>query len=249
MDKMLIISLLLGAVLIVWELVFPKRKFSRKLKLQSYLADGLIAVSNNLLFLIFSIGSLYYLSENFFSLKLLSKFDYDNPFILFGAIVFLDLMVYFWHFLNHKIPFLWMFHKAHHTEIYLNAVSGLRFHVGELLLSVLFKSFFLIIILGIPIKVILLSEGIVIMFSMFQHANISFKGEKILSKLIVVPYLHQMHHAVGRKEHDSNYGVIFSLWDRMFRTLIDRENKLIGLGKIKFQNFRKFLAFGFRYRY
>lgn len=249
MSKILIISLLLGFALIALELIFPKRKFSIELKIQTYLTDGLIAISNNFLIFILSIGNLYYISENLVGLRLLSNLDYKDPFILFGVIIFLDLMIYVWHFLNHKISFLWMFHKAHHTEIYLNAVSGLRFHIGELLLSVLFKSFFLVVIFGIPIEIVLLGEGIVVLFSMFHHSNISFRGEKIISKIIIVPYLHQMHHATNRREHDSNYGVIFSFWDRVFKTLIDRENKLMGLGKIKFQNFGKFLAFGFKWRY
>jgi len=249
MSKIFIITILAGMVLILWELVFPKRKFSADLKIKSYLTDAMIAVGNNLVIFVFSLGSLYGISEGFWGNGLMSGVDYENPLILFGVLVFLDFMIYFWHWLNHKIPLLWMFHKTHHTEIYLNTLSGLRFHVGELVLSIFFKALFLILILGIPVSVVLLSEGIIVLFSMFQHANISFRGEKFLSKFFMVPYLHQMHHSIERKDHDSNYGVVFSFWDRIFKTLIDRENKKIGLGKIGFQSFKEFLAFGVRYRY
>ena len=249
MNKILIISSIVFITLVLWELIFPKRKFSRKIKIQSYLTDALIVIVNNLLIFIFSIGSLYYISENLFSLSIMSNLDYSNRFIFLGAIIFLDFVIYIWHLFNHKIPFLWMFHKAHHTEIYLNTASGLRFHIGELSLSILFKSLLLVMILGIPIDIILVSEGIITVFSMFHHANIKFNGEKILSKLIIVPYLHQVHHSINRKDHDSNYGVIFSFWDRAFKTLLDKENKQIGLGNIKFQNFIKFLTFGFKYKY
>ncbi len=249
MSRVIAISIVVFCILILWELIFPKRKFSTSVKIKSYLTDGLIIVSNNFLFFIFSIGSLYYILEKFFSLHILSGLDFSNIFIFLGMIVFLDLLVYFWHLLNHKISFLWMFHKAHHTEVYLNAMSGLRFHVGELLLSVIFKSLLLVVVFGIPIDIILISESLVILFSMFHHTNIAFRGEEMLSKLIIVPYLHQTHHSIDRADHDNNYGVVFSFWDRMFGTLLDKENKQIGLGNIKFQNFIKFLKFGFKYKY
>ena len=249
MNKLQIFIAVALVSLVALELVFPKRKFSKKLKFDSYLTDGLIVVFNDLLIFVFSVGSLYQISENFFSFNLLSNLNLDNAFVLVGIVIFLDFMVYFWHFLNHQVSLLWMFHKTHHTEIYLNTLSGLRFHIGELFLSILFKSLLLIIVLGVPIEIILLSESLVIIFSMFHHTNIQFGKEKLLSNLIIVPYLHQTHHSKSRKDHDSNYGVIFSFWDRVFKTLLDKDNKEIGLGNIKFQNFFEFLFFGFKYRY
>jgi len=248
-DKLHFIPFGIVFLFIALEIFFPKRKFSTKLKLNFYLTDGFIVIFNNILFLGFSVSSLYQMSENFFSLKLLSDLDYDNIFVVLGVLILLDFLIYFWHSLNHKVSFLWIFHKAHHTELYLNALSGLRFHIGELILSIIFKSVVLVMFFGIPIEIILLSEIFIVIFSVFHHSNIVFRGEKLFSKIVIVPYLHQVHHSVTRNDHDSNYGVVFSFWDRIFGTFLDKENKHIGLGKIKFQSFWKFIVFGFRNRY
>jgi sterol desaturase/sphingolipid hydroxylase (fatty acid hydroxylase superfamily) len=241
----IILSFLL--FLLIIENKFPKRKFSTSIKLNSYLTNTYIILFNNIIFYLLQFGALYYFSQNLFSLNLLSNLDYSNTLILISILIFLDLIIYYWHKLNHTFPFLWIFHKTHHTEIYLNSLSGLRFHIGELVLSVIFKSILLIMILGIPIKLILISESIVILFSIFHHSNINLIKENFISNILITPKLHQVHHSIIQKEYDSNYGVVLSIWDRLFKTYNNKEIKQIGLGKIKFQNFIDFLKFGFKY--
>ena len=67
---------------------------------------------------------------------------------------------------------------------------------------------------------------------MFHHANIRFSGESLLAKLVVVPYLHRLHHSTLRSEHDHNYGAVFSIWDRLLGTLAEKEPAKIGLDSI-----------------
>ncbi len=52
------------------------------------------------------------------------------------AVVLLDYTLYLWHILNHRVPSLWRFHLVHHVDLDLDATTALRFHAGELALSV-----------------------------------------------------------------------------------------------------------------
>ena len=76
---------------------------------------------------------------------------------------------------------------------------------------------------------------------MFHHANISFKGEKLLSYVIIVPSLHRTHHSTQRIEHDSNYGAVLSLWDRLFGTLSEVKSAEIGIKGNSPQETRKYV--------
>ncbi len=76
---------------------------------------------------------------------------------------------------------------------------------------------------------VLTSEAIMTLFIMFHHTNISFQGEKRLGNVIIVPSLHRTHHSTQRSEHDSNYGAVLSLWDRLFGTLSELKPAEIGI--------------------
>jgi sterol desaturase/sphingolipid hydroxylase (fatty acid hydroxylase superfamily) len=56
------------------------------------------------------------------------------------AVVFLDYTLYLWHVLTHKMPFLWRFHRVHHADLDLTASTAIRFHFGEISISVLFRA-------------------------------------------------------------------------------------------------------------
>jgi hypothetical protein len=79
---------------------------------------------------------------------------------------------------------------------------------------------------------------------MFHHTNISFKGEKLLGYVIIVPYLHHTHHSTERCEHDSNYGAVLSLWDRLFGTLIEQNPAEIGIKENSPQDLVNLIKFG-----
>ncbi|MDA1197035.1 MAG: sterol desaturase family protein [Nanoarchaeota archaeon] len=133
------------------------------------------------------------------------------------TLIALDLFIYWWHRLNHEIPFLWRFHQVHHTDESVNATSALRFHVGEIILSTLVRAP-VIYLLGPTPLIIIINEIIVTAFAIFHHANYNLPREIIFEKVIITPYLHQVHHSNKRDEHDRNYGVLFSFWDRIFKT-------------------------------
>ena len=148
------------------------------------------------------------------------------------SLLLLDYTLYAWHFLNHHVAFLWRFHNAHHIDLDMDTSTATRFHFGELALSSFFR-IGQIFLFGIDFQTLLLFETCVTAFALFHHANlrIPFRLERLLMKLIVAPRMHGIHHSIVRQETDSNFGTIFSAWDRIHRTLVlDVEQSEITIG-------------------
>jgi hypothetical protein len=83
------------------------------------------------------------------------------------------------------------------------------------------------------------------LFLMFHHSNLAFKGEGILDHLIIVPYLHRLHHSTQRHEHDSNYGAVLSVWDRLFGTLRESQPEVLGINEAFPQDLPGLIMAGF----
>jgi hypothetical protein len=156
----------------------------------------------------------------------------------------LDLLMYLWHKASHSFDCLWIFHKVHHNDPYLNITTSFRIHFLELVITNFLKAI-LIVFLGIEEAIVLTSEAIMTLFIMFHHTNISFKGEKLLGHIIIVPSLHRTHHSTKRCEHDSNYGAVLSLWDRFFGTLTELNPAEIGIKGNSPQDLVNLIKFGF----
>jgi len=240
-----IIGLVLMIVLVLLETYFPEREYTAKLKGRAYLTNLLVFGFNNSIFIAFNIASVSLIA---YSYRLHNSFDLLPVWgqAILGVLL-LDFFIWLWHLSNHKIDFLWRFHKAHHSEQFLNATSALRFHLGELLLSVLIKSVILIVF-GISFWIFVLYEVLVTFFAAFHHSNIRLPKwfQLYLERFIISPNMHRTHHSALRDEHDSNYGVIFSWWDLLFKTFDDRQPKNIGLVNISEKTFFNFLLFPFR---
>lgn len=139
--------------------------------------------------------------------------------ILLLEILLLDLTNYTWHRLLHNINFLRRFHNVHHTDKFLNSTSALRFHIIEIFLGNIFR-LVPIALLGISIEAVLMYEVILNGNVYFHHSNIKIpvKIDIILSKVIVTPYLHRIHHSIKYKESNSNYSSFLIFWDKIFRS-------------------------------
>ncbi|MCH9843894.1 MAG: sterol desaturase family protein [Alphaproteobacteria bacterium] len=149
---------------------------------------------------------------------LLTRPDFINaPVFIIIDILLLDCMIYWWHRLNHVIPFLWRFHEVHHLDESMDASTALRFHFGEVLLSACNRAVF-IALFAIPLTSVLVVETLLFCMALFHHANLRLpeRLDSILSKLIVTPRIHNAHHHAKRRDTDSNYGNLFSFWDRIF---------------------------------
>ncbi len=132
-------------------------------------------------------------------------------------LVLLDFLIYWWHRANHVVGFLWRFHEVHHLDRFLDTTSAVRFHFGEVVLSALARAG-VIILLGMPFTSVVVFEVVVLCAAIFHHSNLRLPAavEKPLSKVIVTPSIHWVHHHAVREDTDSNYGTLFSFWDRLF---------------------------------
>ncbi len=135
------------------------------------------------------------------------------------SVVVLDLFDYIWHRANHRVRFLWRFHKAHHADTAMDVTTSLRFHPGELVLSALMKAVW-ILVWGPTVVAWFLFEALVSLCAQFHHSNIDFPNtvEGWLSRVLVTPRYHAAHHAVDQRYGNANFSTIFSIWDRLFRS-------------------------------
>jgi sterol desaturase/sphingolipid hydroxylase (fatty acid hydroxylase superfamily) len=155
----------------------------------------------------------------------------ENGYFLRLACLFLffDGWMYLWHRLNHRVPLFWRFHQVHHSDNRLDTTTTFRFHPGEILLSNFFN-LFIFALLGMGPSELLFYKTIFWAVIIFHHSNTAFPlgFDKWLRLIIVTPSLHRVHHSPLRVETDSNYGSIFSFWDRIFNSYRVRD-KLTGM--------------------
>ena len=132
-------------------------------------------------------------------------------------LVLLDFLIYWWHRANHAVPFLWRFHEIHHLDHFLDTTSAVRFHFGEVLLSALARAV-VIVLLDIPFTSVVVFEVVVLASALFHHSNVRLPSglERALSRVIITPSIHWVHHHAVRADTDSNYGTLFSFWDPLF---------------------------------
>jgi sterol desaturase/sphingolipid hydroxylase (fatty acid hydroxylase superfamily) len=106
---------------------------------------------------------------------------------------------------------------VHHLDEFLDSTTALRFHFGEVFISAIVRSV-VIVALGIPLASVIIFEIFIVVFSVFNHSNMRLPAalENGLSKFIVTPSIHWVHHHAKRCDTDSNYATIFSFWDRVF---------------------------------
>jgi sterol desaturase/sphingolipid hydroxylase (fatty acid hydroxylase superfamily) len=134
-------------------------------------------------------------------------------------ILILDIFIYWWHRAVHEITFFWRFHEVHHLDEHLDTTSAIRFHFGEIFFATFVRAA-VVIVFAVPFTSVVIFEVLVLAFTLFHHSNMVLPArfEKTLSKIIITPSIHWVHHHATRKDTDSNYGTIFSFWDRLFHT-------------------------------
>ncbi|MFZ2209287.1 MAG: sterol desaturase family protein [Porticoccaceae bacterium] len=150
---------------------------------------------------------------------MLSRFDLARPALLAIGIVAIDLFAYWWHRACHAIPWLWRLHRVHHSDTHLDATTGAGAHALETSLEIVVLVGAMLLA-GIPLWVELTRTLFLNPLLLAQHANVIVPPwfERAARPLIVTPEIHRVHHAPIRVEQDSNFGQIFSIWDRLFGT-------------------------------
>jgi sterol desaturase/sphingolipid hydroxylase (fatty acid hydroxylase superfamily) len=149
------------------------------------------------------------------------------------SFLLMHLGFYYGHLANHRVPFLWRFHNVHHLDPDLDVSTAFRFHFGEITLSSVF-SIVQISSIGISPCAFAIYEIAFQAEVLFHHSNLRLPigFERLLSKLVVTPRMHGIHHSQVQRENNSNFGTVFTWWDRLHRTLglnIPQNEVIVGI--------------------
>ena len=130
-----------------------------------------------------------------------------------------SLVNYWLHRAFHRWPWLWRFHRVHHSDTAVDLSTGFRNHPGEVVAVAALRAA-LAIALGLSVPGLIAYEAAAFAAVMWSHANLSLPRpvDRALRALLVTPAMHHVHHSAERHETDSNYGELFSVWDRLFGT-------------------------------
>lgn len=143
------------------------------------------------------------------------------PFAVVAVVTVLarSLSTYAVHRLSHAAPLLWRVHRVHHADAGVDLSTGLRNHPAELAIVAPMLAG-VTVLLGLDAGVLLIYEAVALPFALWSHANLRLPPglDRRLRWLLVTPAMHHVHHSAVRAEADSNYGDVFSGWDRLFGT-------------------------------
>jgi len=152
------------------------------------------------------------------------------------TVIAFDLWDYWMHRANHRIGFLWRFHRAHHSDMEIDVTTAARFHIGELVFSGISKGL-MVLFWGPSLWGLVTFDLLLNLASQFHHSNlgIPFRIQDWIEKITVTPRMHRCHHALHPDCYDTNFSTILNLWDRVFKSYHWSREKLelaqIGLWK------------------
>lgn len=176
----------------------------------------------NVLFgvLIATIGIFIWTSDHNFGL--LNMIDLPLWAEVIIGVMILDLVAqYFVHYLLHRVAFMWRFHMVHHSDTEVDVTTGTRHHPGDYVFREMF-ALVAIFLGGLSLGIYMIYRITTIVMTYWTHSNLKMPMgvDKFLSYLIITPNMHKFHHHFERPWTDTNFGNIFSIWDRMFGTFV-----------------------------
>ncbi|MBK8952794.1 MAG: sterol desaturase family protein [Chitinophagaceae bacterium] len=150
--------------------------------------------------------------------------------VIIGVLA-LDFSSWLVHWIMHNTAIFWRFHIIHHSDTNVDVTTGLRHHPGDSLLRGVFF-LLLIFVSGAPMYAVMIYQTLVVLATAFTHANINLpkRVDKVLSYFLISPNMHKVHHHWKRPYTDSNYGAVFSIWDRLLGTYSFLETKELRYG-------------------
>ncbi len=140
------------------------------------------------------------------------------------GLLLLDLIgAYLIHLIQHKVKWMWKFHMIHHADTNVDTTTANRHHPVESVFRAIF-TLLAVLVSGAPMWLVMLYQSLSVLLSQFNHANIKLPNwlDVMLAYVIVSPNMHKVHHHYKRPETDTNYGNIFSFWDKIFGTYLFR---------------------------
>ncbi|MBO3698634.1 sterol desaturase family protein [Roseivirga sp. E12] len=145
---------------------------------------------------------------------------------LIVGVLLMDLIgAYFIHWTEHKVKWMWKFHLVHHSDTTVDVTTGLRHHPGETVFRIGF-TILAVMVIGAPMWIIMVYQSLSVLFAHITHANINMPKavDRALSWVFITPLMHKVHHHYMQPLTDTNYGNIFSFWDRIFGTFAQVED-------------------------
>ena len=159
--------------------------------------------------------------------------------VFLASFAIFDYSQYLKHRFFHSISVLWNTHRLHHSDPEIDVTTEFKHHPLEALFSAIANAG-VILIFGLDIFALLIYIFLLIVISPVSHANIELPAalEKPLRWLIVTPDMHRIHHSSYQPETDSNFGILLSVWDRLFGTHVQsphlgHENIQLGLDEFR----------------
>ena len=151
--------------------------------------------------------------------------------VLIGIMLLDFIAQYLVHYLLHTVSFMWKFHMVHHSDTAVDVTTGTRHHPGDYLFREVF-ALIAIVLGGIPFGVYMIYKIVTVVMTYWTHSNLNMpRGlDKFLSYLFITPNMHKFHHHFERPWTDTNFGNIFSIWDRMMGTFVYGDTSKIKYG-------------------
>jgi sterol desaturase/sphingolipid hydroxylase (fatty acid hydroxylase superfamily) len=146
--------------------------------------------------------------------------------------VLLDFVQWFTHILLHKYPFLWQFHKIHHSVKEMGFAAHLRYHWMENIFYKPLKTLVVMVLGGFEPEQAYIVHFIAITIGHINHSNVKISWGP-LKYVLNNPVMHLYHHAyeLPQGKFGVNFGISLSLWDYMFKTdYIPEESGEVALG-------------------
>lgn len=208
------------AVMMVWEVAWPRRRLAVSRGGRWFANLGIVALDAALLRLVFPVVAVgAALAAQAHGWGLFNMVAAPAWVAVPLSLVALDFAIWLQHLVFHRVPLLWRLHRMHHTDVDLDVTTALRFHPLEIALSMLIKMA-IVVALGAPAAAVILFEVILNGMALFNHGNVRLPRtvDAVLRRAVVTPDMHRVHHSVHPEETNSNYGFNLSVWDRLFGT-------------------------------
>jgi sterol desaturase/sphingolipid hydroxylase (fatty acid hydroxylase superfamily) len=152
-----------------------------------------------------------------------------NPFLHFLLLwLVIDLTGYWWHRLAHSSTLLWQFHRVHHSQVQLQPLTNYRFHFVDIALRTTMQ-FFPALLLGAPPRAFVAVALIEVCVDGLAHADASW-SYGVIGKLVMNPAFHRIHHSADERHLGRNFGLSFTLWDRIFGTALSSSERPASYG-------------------
>lgn len=215
-------GILIGGIVLFWILEGTLPLFKFQYKKVRHAGINLFFTLTTMIIGFGLAGALLYASDLVANNQFGLLYIVDLP--LWGQLVvgvlLLDLIgAYFVHWTEHKVRWMWKFHLVHHTDTNVDVTTGLRHHPGETVFRIGF-TILAVMIVGAPMWIIMFYQSMSVLFAHITHANINMPRsvDRALSWIFITPLMHKVHHHYTQPLTDTNYGNIFSFWDRIFGT-------------------------------